>query len=85
MEDAWFGNEAAAVEARFLPDGEIRPSAFTWRGLRRTVTGLGRQWDDDDGRHILVVAADGSRFELCLCTIQNSWRVLRAWLRPYLA
>lgn len=85
MDNVWFGDEAVAVEAQFLSDGEVRPTAFTWRGRRWSVAGLGRQWDDADGRHVLVVAPDGSRFELCLTSTQSSWRLLRAWEQPYLA
>ncbi len=85
MGDVWFGDEAVAVEARILLDGKLQPTAFTWRGRRWRVAGLGRQWADGDGRHVLVIAADGSRFELCLTSDQSRWRLLRAWERPYLA
>jgi hypothetical protein len=85
MDNVWIGNEAVAVEAQFLPDGEIRPTAFTWRGRRWRIAGLGRQWDEANGRHVLVEATDGSRFELCLTSTQSSWRLLRAWERPHLA
>lgn len=84
MENVWYGDEPAAVEARFLADGEIRPTAFFWRGHRRSVTGLGRQWDEADGRHVLVTTEDGSRYELCLASDRKSWRLLRAWEGPYL-
>ena len=85
MDSVWFGDEAVAVEAHFLPDGKVQPTAFTWRGRRWIVSGLGRQWDDADGRHVLVLVADGSRFELCLTLPQTGWRLLRAWERPHLA
>ncbi len=85
MDDVWFGDEAVAVDAQFLSDGEVRPTAFTWRGRRWSVAGLGRQWDETDGRHVLVVAPDGSRFELCLNSAQGNWRLLRAWERQNLA
>ena len=85
MDDVWFGDEVVAVEAQFLSDGEIRATAFTWRGKRWTVAGKGRQWDEADGRHVLVVAPDGSRFELCLNSAQSNWHLLRAWERANLA
>jgi hypothetical protein len=85
MDDIWYGDEPAAVEARFLPEGAIRPTAFVWRGQRRSVTGLGRQWEEADGRHVLVTTTNGSRYELCLTSAQKSWRLRRAWERPYLA
>jgi len=85
MENTWFGDEAVSVEAQFLPDGELRPTTFTWRGHHHRVAGLGRQWDEADGRHILVEATDGGRFELCLASARNEWRLLRAWERSHLA
>ena len=85
MDDIWFGDEAVAVDAQFLSDGEVRPTAFTWRGRQRAVVGLGRQWVEADGRHVLVVVPDGSRFELCLNSAQSNWRLLRAWERQSLA
>ena len=84
MDEAWYGEETVAVEAQWLPEGKVRPAAFTWRGRHWRVTGLGRQWDDAAGRHVLVITSDGSRFELCLTSAHSSWRLLRAWLRPYL-
>lgn len=85
MSSKWFRDEVVPVEARFLPDGKVQPTAFTWRGRRWHVTGLGRQWDDTDGKHVLIEVLDGSRFELCLTAAQGSWRLLRAWEWPYLA
>ena len=85
MDNVWIGDERVTVEAHFLPDGEVQPTAFNWRGRRWRVTGLGRQWDKADGRHVLVIASDGSRFELCLTSPESGWRLLRAWERPYLA
>ena len=85
MDNVWVGNDAIAVEARFLSDGTVRPTAFTWHGRRWSVAGLGRQWEDADGRHVLVVAPDESRFELCLTSDRSRWRLLRAWERPHLA
>jgi hypothetical protein len=46
---------------------------------------MGRQWEDSDGRHVLVITSDMSRFELCFASGQSGWRMLRAWERPYLA
>lgn len=83
MDNVWIGDESVAVEAQFLPDGEIRPTAFTWRGRRWSVVGLGRQWDEADGRHVLIITPDGSRFELCLTSARTNWRLLRAWERSF--
>lgn len=85
MSDVWVGDEIVRVEADYLPDGRIQPTAFSWRGQHRKVVGLGRQWEEADGRHMLIIVPDGSRFELCLASDQSGWRLRRAWQRPYLA
>ena len=85
MTDPWIGNDTVTVEAQFIPEGEVRPTSFTWRERRWTIVGLGRQWDDADGRHVLVEAPNGSRFELCLISPKGGWRLLRAWERTYMA
>jgi PncC family amidohydrolase len=84
VDNTWLGDQEVAVEAQFQADGEIQPTAFTWRGSRRTIAGLGRQWDESDGRHVLVEATDGSRFELCLTSADHTWRLKRAWERSNL-
>jgi hypothetical protein len=84
MDSVWFGDEPAAVEARFLPEGRIRPTALRWRGRQWQLTGLGRQWEEADGSHMLAMASDGSRFELCLGPDRGSWRLRRAWTRLHL-
>jgi hypothetical protein len=85
MDNVWYGNEPVMVEAHLLAGGKVQPTAFNWRGRRWSVAGLGRQWDEADGRHVLVVTSDGSRFELCLATHARDWRLLRAWERAHLA
>jgi hypothetical protein len=85
IDHTWTGDEAVAVEAHLLPSGQLQPTAFIWRSRYWRVVGLGREWEDKDGRHILVITSDMSRFELCLTSGQSSWRMLRAWERPYLA
>lgn len=85
MNSPWSGDDPVAVETRLLDDGKLKPTAFQWRGRRWTITGLGRQWDEPDGWHVLVSASDGSRFELCLTSDESSWRLRRAWEQPHLA
>jgi hypothetical protein len=85
MNTLWSGDDPLAVETRLLEGGKLEPTAFQWRGQRWTITGLGREWDEPDGRHMLVLVSDGSRFELCLTSDGSSWRLRRAWEQPHLA
>ena len=43
------------------------------------------QWETDDGRHVLVEAAGGTRFELQLTRTDLLWRLLRTWPEELLA
>jgi hypothetical protein len=85
MNNVWFGDEAVTVDAHLLANGKVKPIAFTWRERRWQVSGLGRQWDEADGRHVLVTTSDGGRFELCLRSDQNRWQLVRAWEQSLLA
>jgi hypothetical protein len=42
------------------------------------VTDVGRQWVDEEGRHVLVMVAGRYTFELVLAQDNLSWRVVRA-------
>ncbi|NOZ29923.1 MAG: hypothetical protein GXP39_17985 [Chloroflexi bacterium] len=83
-EERWIG-EPVMVQARFLPDGRVVPTAFIWEGRTRYVSSVGRQWTEDENpskRHFLVQTAAFDTFELVLDTENLSWRLARAWIRP---
>lgn len=69
--------EPIAVEARFEADGTIRPKAFLWQGRRYRIASLGRQWEDEDERHFLVMTADNRVYELAFLLQQAAWRLIR--------
>ena len=73
-----FIDEPAAVEARFESDGVVRPRRFTWGQSWIDVSDVGRQWVDDDGRHVLVMSGGLHAFELLLERESLTWRVVRA-------
>lgn len=70
-------NDPLAVEARFEPDGSIQPVALIRNGKRIELQSVGRQWDEDDGRHILVLSA-GKQAELVYRAADASWRLRRS-------
>jgi hypothetical protein len=59
--------------------GEVTPVSFNWQGKQHTVTDVGRQWTSEAGRHVLVMTAEGSRFELQLSRQDLVWYLKRAW------
>lgn len=82
-------DEAVMVQARFLPGGGARPTAFSWRGHTHYVVGLGRQWTEDtpEGacRCFMAETASGDLVELRWYQKKEQWRLARAWWREWLA
>jgi hypothetical protein len=79
-----FINEPILVQARFLPDGQIQPTAFIWRGRTRYVADIGRQWQEEIGgipwRCYLVRTPASETFDLRLDLAGGRWVLARAWL-----
>jgi hypothetical protein len=74
-----FFNDPVVVTASIDHQGQTTPKTVTWQGRRYTLIVVGRQWDTDEGRHILVESATGERFELQLSRADLVWRLKRAW------
>jgi hypothetical protein len=70
-------NEAIIVEVRVKTDGSIRPLAFSWRGNQYRVSSIGRQWEQDDERHFLVMTPDERVYELAYLHKEGRWRLCR--------
>jgi hypothetical protein len=65
------------VEAN-LADGKVNPQSVTWLGQQYQVIGVGRQWQAENGTHVLIELHDQSRMEVCLG--QNlRWQLCRYW------
>jgi hypothetical protein len=56
--------EVCEVEAKFHPNGLPRPVCLIWQSKRLSVADYGRQWQADDGWHLLILVANGQVFEL---------------------
>jgi hypothetical protein len=78
--------EPILVQARFLPDGRVQPTAFIWHDRTRYVASLGREWSEEGGearwRCYLVQTPNGETFELHLDLTAMRWILARAWLHP---
>jgi hypothetical protein len=67
-----------AVEARFEPDGTLRPIAFKWEERRYTIENYGRQWEEN-GKHYFLVMVSGDRvFELVYLPGEGQWQLVRS-------
>jgi hypothetical protein len=79
MSNPQFPNTAVSVSATIDENGVVQPRTVVMKGISYTITAVGRQWEDDAGRHVLVEVGDGSRYELSLSRSTLIWRVTRAW------
>ena len=80
-----FINEPILVQARFLMDGRVLPTAFIWRERTRYIADHGRQWeetvDDTIWRCYLTRTPTGETFELRYAPAEGRWVVYRMWSR----
>jgi hypothetical protein len=74
----YFVDEPIEVDVHIDAGGEVRPLAFTWRGQRYVVSGLGRTRQQGEERYFLVMTAGERIFELCWHIPDNRWRLARA-------
>ena len=65
--------EPVNVAARFEQDGRIFPLHFTWHGRDYPVITVGRTWQDETGRHILVMTPGDKVVELIFRADQGRW------------
>jgi len=65
--------EPVNVAARFEQDGRIFPLHFTWHGRDYPVITVGRTWQDETGRHILVMTPGDQMFELIFQGQEGRW------------
>ncbi len=61
------------VEARFGEDGTILPLVFIWEERRFSVLTQGRQWQEGDLRHFLVMTSGEQVFEITYNEEDGSW------------
>jgi nicotinamide-nucleotide amidase len=80
-----FVDEPIDVEVQIRPDGQTRPSAFSWQGRRYEITSWGREEDKERaGRslHCLLVQTAGPEtWELCREGEGGRWLLGRRWPR----
>lgn len=79
MTNTEFYDDPVAVTATIDQFGNTKPTAISWQGRSQRLVTVGRQWNTENGRHILVEASDGIRYELLLSRADLIWRLKRAW------
>lgn len=79
MADTEIFFEPVGVTATLDTQGHTLLQSITWQEQEYTIVAVGRQWDEENGRHIMAEAADGTRFELQLSREDLIWYVRRVW------
>lgn len=85
MTNPEFLDEPITATGTIDREGQVTLQSFTWQGQQYPVLTMGRQWADEAGRHLLVEAAGGARFELLLRRRDLVWSVQRLWRSPMTA
>jgi hypothetical protein len=85
MTNTEFFDEPISVTCSIDDQGHTNLQSLTWQGRQYTIVAVGRQWDEDDGRHVMAEAADNTRFELQLRREDLIWRVKKVWRAQILA
>lgn len=69
--------EPIEVTARFNEEGKIIPVSFVWNQRTFRVNSIGRQWNGDDGYHVLVMTPGNRAFHLLFATAKGKWYLVR--------
>lgn len=64
------------VDCLFEPDGQVRVRRVGFDGHWQSV-GQGRQWQEKDGRHILIMLANQQTGELRLRADNLTWEMVQ--------
>jgi len=68
--------DAIEVVAEFGAQGRVSPYSFEWNNRNYTITSTGRQWQAEDGYHILVMAAGEQVFHLVFSSSERRWYLI---------
>ncbi len=63
------------VEADISADSTIRPRTFTHNGVTHHVAHVGRQWLENNTRHVLVMTPARDTYELMVSMPEMQWVV----------
>jgi hypothetical protein len=71
------GMKKIQVSARFTTQGKIIPSRFQLGEEKVNIWDVGRQWDDEKGRHILVKDRKDRTYHLLFMFREATWYLVR--------
>jgi PncC family amidohydrolase len=71
--------EPVRVTARFTDDGKIILRHFSHANRKIVVDSIGRQWEDEYGKHILVMDSQRNTYHLVLLPHTGEWALKRRY------
>ena len=69
--------EPIEVTAHFDQSGKATPLRFAWKKSTYLVESTGRQWQDEQGQHFMVMVMGGRLFELLFVCETHCWYLAR--------
>ena len=69
--------EKIEITTRFKRDGSLIPIEFSLEDQNILILNVGRQWDSEDGKHILVMDFRENTYHLFFQLSDLSWYLMR--------
>ena len=69
--------EPIDITTRFSREGKLIPLEFSLGEKKISVLNIGRQWDSDEGKHILVMDAQENTYHLFFALADLNWYLIR--------
>ena len=69
--------EKIEITTKFKRDGSLIPLEFNINDETVWILDVGRQWESDDGKHILVMDFQGQTYHLFFKLQDMSWYLVR--------
>lgn len=67
--------EPVEAQARWVHDGGFEPTQFRWKGHMYRIESIGRNWEDDNGFHVMCMISGGQVFELIFRLKPAGWMI----------
>jgi hypothetical protein len=74
--------ERIDITTRFSKDGKLIPLEFNLGKDRIAILNIGRQWETEEGKHILVMDSQQNTYHLCFSLADMSWYLIRDLISP---
>ncbi len=67
--------EPVDVNARWKHEGKFEPTQFSWHGKMYRIESTGRDWEDEEGFHVLCMVPGGKVYELVFHLNPAGWLI----------